>query len=164
MTQNQPSGQRVKRPLWFVILGAIVGGVLVAGIIAFAEYHFFYIVLLFSALMGLAGGVFAWMIAEAVNQQVTWRAAILGAALGLFIFLSYRYIGYLFVLNEIDLSLSFWEYTELRALTGSTLFRLTNEAAGLTLNTTLTWALWLFEAGIAVFCGGYLGKTMDIKV
>lgn len=160
---SKATSKRVKRPFGFVILVTIIGCLLISGIIAFVSYQFFYMVLLFPALMGLAGGIFAWVVFEERNLQGTWWAALGGVLGGAFIFIAYRYISYLLAMQDISIELSFWDYTRSLAAGGTELARRPG-SAGIALGQTMFWLLWLVEFSIVMICGGYLGKKMDDKV
>lgn len=160
---GKAKAERVKRPFWLVILGTLIGCLLISGVIAFAEHQFFYMPLLFPALMGLAGGIFAWVVLEERDLQGTWWAALGGVLAGTFIFITYRYMSYLLAMQDIRIELSFWVYTQRLAEFGTELARRPG-SAGIELGEVAVWVLWLVELGIVMILGGSLGKKMDVKV
>jgi hypothetical protein len=164
MPQNPAAHHRVKRPFGWVILLVMVGCVLISALFAFLDVRYFYAIILYSMLIGMSGGIFSWVIFEEKNQQATPIAAIGGALISLIIFCLYRYLAYRFHLNDLDLSLSFWEYTQHIAEHGVTIIRRGAQTGGIHLGTVLTWGLWLLEIVIATLTGGVIAKRMDVNI
>lgn len=159
MEHSPQTPPRVKRPFWFVLLVTFIGALLVAGIIAFVDAQGYYFILIFPMLMGLAGGIFAWVILEERGQQGTWSVAFAGAIGGLLIFLAYRYLSYRLAIGNAEIELSFVEYTRLLAEMGVSITRL---SFSIDLSPALTWGLWGIEVAITMFCGAWISKHIKL--
>jgi hypothetical protein len=152
----------VERPIWLVFIAVVVGMALIAGIIAFVAYHFFYMIIIFTLLIAVAGGIFGWLWADRLGFGSSLWALPVGAVCGLIIYGLYRYFEYLLFMGELDgaISLTFWEYTTFIAEQGFTFSRRPG-SSGIELSETIVWIYWAVEIVAVAGLSGWLTRLMD---
>jgi hypothetical protein len=157
------TAQSIQRPVWVVIISVLIGMVLIAGIIALVTHYFFYMILLFTVLMAVAGGMFGWLWADRFGFAATWRAGFVGAVCGLIIYGLYRYFEYWLFQNSLDgvITLSFWDYTTSTARQGLTFSRRAG-ASGIEVGETVVWIYWAVEVVLVIGLAGWAARKMDI--
>lgn len=153
---------RVRRPLWVVVLGALIGALLVSGILAWAAHAWFALILLYPALIGIAGGLFAWMVIEEVRPdlQESRVMAIAGAVAGVTMYALYHYLRYRFGAAEVGAT-GWWDFIRTTAAEGGVFTRRPGRA-GVSVGEPVIWVTWVIEAVIAAACGWGVARRVKL--
>jgi hypothetical protein len=152
---------RANRPLWLSIPVVLIGAVVVSGIIALAAHHTFYAIVLYSALIGLAGGMFGWALVDEFGAQGTWLAAAAGFVFAAGMYVLYRYIEYRLATSDLDGAIGWLDHLRAGAEGGS-VYRSRPGTTGIQVGETVTWAIWVLELTVAATVGALLGKKLEI--
>jgi hypothetical protein len=139
----------------------VVGAVLVSGLFALAAHHTFYAVILYSLVVGLAGGVLGWALVDEFDRQATVLAGVAGVAFAGGIYLLYRYFAYRLSIADLAPRPGWWEHTSDQAAKGAVLSRRPG-SSGVRVGETVMWGLWTLELTIAATVGALLGRRLDI--
>lgn len=152
-------GQRRLARAW---LGAVIGSVLVAGILAFGADRWFYAVILYSVMIGFAGGVFAWVVVEEYSNDLQGSRLVLvaGVAASLVIFVLVQYFRYRLAVIDLAVRPGWWEYLVDSARNTTLSTRIGRE--GSDVGPLLAWGVRGLDLGFALWSGGYIAKEMHV--
>ncbi len=142
----------------------VVGSVLVAAVIAFAAHQWFYAVLLYSFLIGMAGGLFGWMAVEEHSNalQGTWSIAAVGLVVALGTYVLYQYLRYRLAVIDLEVRPGWWEHLRATAERG-TAFATRPGRSTVDLGATWVWGSRAVELAIAAGCGAAIAKRVDVR-
>ena len=157
--------KRPVRPMWLVLLTLMVGVFMVGAIVALTGHYVFHLVLLAPVLMGIAGGVFGWLLANRLNWYQRRTLRIIGAIFALVIYLCYHLIAYGLFTHLVE-SVTVIEYINLMLERGTTISRRSNPL--FSLSGSAIWIYWGIESIIAMGIGGQIAylveKSYDEKI
>lgn len=158
ISQRAPGQRRLVRA-W---LATGIGSVLVAGILAFAADRWFYAVILYSVMIGLAGGLFAWAVVEEYSNDLQGSRLMLvaGVAASLLIFVLVQYFRYRLAVIDLAVQPGWWEYLVDSARNTTLSTRIGRE--GLDVGPLLAWGSRGIDLGFALWSGGYIAKEMNV--
>lgn len=165
---------RVPLSGWVMLVIAALCGGLVLGGLAFALSQYIWLIILFPAGLGLAAGVLPSEMIQKHNVRSPFAAAVAALLMGLMIYGTIHYLGYLvfhsgtsdllvaehgpidldtqaafvdsFLADETG-STGFLGYLKLEAQAGVSIGSI-GSASALRLNESLTWLYWAIEVGI----------------
>lgn len=144
-------------------VGVVVGSVLVAAVVAFAAHQWFYAVLLYSFLIGAAGGLFGWMAVEEHSNalQGTWFVAAVGLVVAGAIYVLYQYLRYRLAVSELTVRPGWWQYLRTTADSGAA-FATRPGRSTIDLGAAWVWGSRMIELAIAAVCGAAIAKRVDL--
>jgi hypothetical protein len=152
---------RAGRPLWLSTLVVLIGAVVVSGIIALAAHHTFYAIVLYSLLIGLAGGLFGWALVDEFDEQGTLWAGAAGLVFAAGMYVLYRYVEYRLATSDLEVAVGWLDHLRAGAEDGA-VYRSRPGTTGIRVGETVTWAIWVAELTIASVVGALLGKKLEI--
>lgn len=152
-SRRQRQGWR--RPLWFVMLCAAIGAVVVSAAIAYVSHRWFALVLLYPALLGISGGLFAWMVAEEVSPDLEGSAiaALSGGLLAAGMYVLHHYLLYRLAGDDGG----WWNYLHATAEAGM-IFSTRPGRMGIGLGMWSVWGLRVLECAVAATCGAKVAR------
>ena len=88
-----------------------------AAIIAFAAHQWFYVIALYSFLIGMTGGLMAWMVLSEINPdlQGSRTMVVIGTITSAITFVLYEYLRYRFAVSGVDPRLGWWTFLRVTA-------------------------------------------------
>lgn len=146
-----------------VLIGVVIGMVLVAGVIGFAADRWFYAVVLYSFLIGLAGGLFGWAMGDewSPDLQQTWFIAVIGVLTTLVLFLMVQYLRYRLGVREFEVRPGWWSHLVTTA--GETEFSRRAGQSTFVVPPAVAWGLRALDLTIALVTGGAIAKLMHVS-
>lgn len=147
---------------------AVAGGViavgLVAGVVAFAAHQWFYVIVLYGFLIGMCGGLMAWMVLDAFDPELqgTRIMAIAGLATATATYLLYEYLRYRFEVIGIDPRPLWWDHLQETAQAGASFGRLGRNST-IDLGPVFVWAARALDLAIAMCCGWGIARTVNLR-
>lgn len=152
------SGRRSIVGIW---LRVVVLSLLVAGVLALAAERWFYLVPLYSLLIGLIGGLCAHTVVEGHSAELLGSRpmVVAGAAASLVIFVLVQYLRYRLAVIDLAVRPGWWEHL-VDSARGITLSRLGREGFGV--GPILAWGYRALDLGFALSSGGYVAMKIDL--
>ncbi len=146
------------------VAGGLIGVVLSAGVIAFAAHQWFYVIVLYGFLIGMCGGLMAWMVLDEFDPslQGTRAMAVGGLATAAFTYVLYEYIRYRLDVAGIDVRSGWWDHLGETARQGSAFGRL-GRVSTITLGAWFVWGARGLELAIAMCCGAGIARAVNYR-
>lgn len=145
-------------------VGALVCTGAVAAVVAYAAHQWFYVLLLYGFLIGMTGGLMAWMVLDEFDPglQGTGRMAVAGAAAAAVTYLLYEFLRYRLDVSGFDLRPGWWDHLVETGREGVAFGRV-GRTSTIDLGTGFVWGFRVLESAIAVFVGGAIARQVDIR-
>src|SRR5690554_1219937 len=125
MRTDQPSNPSVTRRPVRAAVGGVVGIALSAGIVAFAAHRWFDVILLYGFLLGMCGGLMAWLVLDELDPdlQGTRTMAVAGLVTAAATYGFYEYLRYRLDVAGLAAPPGWWEYLAETARDGASFGR-----------------------------------------
>lgn len=136
----------------------------VAAVVAYGAHRWFYVLLLYAFLIGMTGGLMAWMVLDEVDpdRQGTRLMAVAGVAAAAVAYLLYEYLLYRFDVAGFEPRPGWWSYLTETAQGGATFGRL-GRTSSIDLGAWFVWSTRVLEFGIAMACGAGVARSVNFR-
>lgn len=143
------------------VVGGAIGIALSAGIVAFAAHQWFYVIVTYGFLLGMSGGLMAWMVLDEFDPdlQATQIMAGAGLATATVTYLLYEYLRYRLDVAGAGTRPGWWEYLDATARQGAAFGRL-GRASTIDLGAWFVWSARALELIITMCCGAATARAV----